>query len=94
MAAEERTRTEVHYLGQVQGVGFRQKTFAIASDYRVGGYVTNLSDGRVLVVAEGVADEVASFLAEVEASLKRFIDGASVRQAAATGEFQSFEIKY
>ncbi|MEM7384005.1 MAG: acylphosphatase [Verrucomicrobiota bacterium] len=45
----------VYYEGRVQGVGFRYTTKQIAKGYDVQGWVHNLPDGRVEMVA--VADE-------------------------------------
>ena len=45
-------RRRVCFNGDVQGVGFRYTTCQIAKDYTVGGYVKNLLDGRVEIVAE------------------------------------------
>ena len=46
-------RNTVHYTGHVQGVGFRYTTTTIAGKHNVAGYVQNLPDGRVRLVAEG-----------------------------------------
>jgi acylphosphatase len=63
MAPEQR---QVHFRGHVQGVGFRYTTREIAEGFDVVGYVQNLPDGRVLLVAEGEADELDAFLAAVQ----------------------------
>ncbi len=47
--------------GTVQGVGFRFFTQRIAAIHQVFGYVINLADGRVEVVAEGSYEKMESF---------------------------------
>ncbi|MBA0051795.1 acylphosphatase [Streptomyces sp. AJS327] len=60
---DEGVRMTAWVRGQVQGVGFRW--FTRASALRIGGlsgFVSNLSDGRVQVVAEGAGDRCAELL--------------------------------
>ncbi|MEO6811701.1 MAG: acylphosphatase [Isosphaeraceae bacterium] len=57
--ANERRRT--FYRGRVQGVGFRMATRSLARGFAVSGFVRNLEDGRVEVVAEGESDELDRF---------------------------------
>ena len=52
--------------GRVQGVGFRYQTEHVARSFDVTGYVRNLADGRVELMAEGDRDEVCRFLAAVD----------------------------
>ena len=52
----------VYYSGRVQGVGFRYTAQGLAADYTVAGYVRNLPNGDVELVAEGPADQVDAFL--------------------------------
>jgi acylphosphatase len=58
-------RKRVLYSGRVQGVGFRYTAQNIARGFPVAGSVRNLPDGRVELVAEGEAADVATFLAAV-----------------------------
>ena len=44
----------VLFQGHVQGVGFRYATHGLAQRFAVAGYVRNLADGRVELVAEGL----------------------------------------
>jgi len=47
--------------GQVQGVGYRFFAQRVAARHQVTGYVRNLADGRVEVVAEGLPDNIEGF---------------------------------
>jgi acylphosphatase len=53
----------VLYAGRVQGVGFRAIAADIARSYPVGGWVRNLTDGRVELWAEGPEADVTAYLA-------------------------------
>jgi acylphosphatase len=87
-------RHTVHYSGRVQGVAFRYTTEAIASRYDVTGFVRNLPDGRVELVAEGASDELDRFLRAVEDAMSRNISAIDTRQTTATGEFPTFTIAF
>ena len=52
--------------GGVPGRGIRYSTRHIAAGLRVTGYVQNLSDGRVLLVAEGPPGELDRLLAAID----------------------------
>ena len=89
----ENERREVHYDGRVQGVGFRYTTVEIAERFKVSGYVENLDDGRVSLVAEGEPAELDRFLAAVAERLKRYIAHVDERKRPAKGEFNGFFIR-
>jgi acylphosphatase len=59
MAVERR---RVYYSGRVQGVGFRFTAERLAQRFAVSGWVRNLDDGRVEVVAEGEPSELDAYL--------------------------------
>ena len=58
-------RTTVHFSGHVQGVGFRYTVMQVARGFEATGFVQNLADGRVLLVAEGEPREVDGMIAGV-----------------------------
>ena len=82
----------VHYSGRVQGVGFRATVASIAKGYRVTGWVRNLPDGRVRLLAEGAGEEVIRFLDAVRAYWHEHIDAADVEEREPTGAYRGFEI--
>jgi acylphosphatase len=56
----------VYYAGDVQGVGFRATAARLARRHpAVRGWVRNLPDGRVELLADGPAAAVEAFLADV-----------------------------
>jgi acylphosphatase len=63
----------VLFAGHVQGVGFRYTTHSLAQRFDVTGYVKNLPDGRVELVAEGAAAEVERFIGAVARQLAEHI---------------------
>ncbi len=96
----EMVRYTVYYTGTVQGVGFRYSTSHVAQRHDVAGYVQNLADGRVKLVAEGDAKDVEAFLQAVNEALSRYIQNRTVEHSHATGEFgqphaaDTFGIRY
>jgi acylphosphatase len=90
---ETHRRIDVHYSGTVQGVGFRYRARGIAQQFDVVGFVRNLEDGRVQIVAEGEKDELLEFLRDVDHQLARFIRDKNVVWLKSQGQFGSFEIR-
>lgn len=87
-------RRQIFYSGHVQGVGFRYTTRQIAGRYEVTGFVRNLPDGRVELVAEGTEAELTAFLAAVDERLGSHIRSTAIDRRGATGEFSSFQITH
>ncbi len=95
MLEEQRNeRREVLYSGTVQGVGFRYTARRIAARFAVTGYVRNLTDGRVRLVAEGSPAELNRFLAEVRDEFGPLIDDVETVTSPASGEFSRFDIRH
>lgn len=79
--------------GTVQGVGFRYSTLQIARRFSVKGYVRNLADGRVELVAEGDEATLEQFLAAVnEGPMRHYIHDRTIQFHPAEGRFEVFEI--
>jgi len=88
-------RVHVFYFGHVQGVGFRYSVQDIAMNLGVTGWVKNLEDGRVEVVAEGKHKALEEFLDKISKSyIGRYIKDTDVSREKSVGEFDSFKVAF
>ena len=87
-------RAHAYYEGRVQGVGFRFTVMGASRPYDVSGFVRNLRDGRVEVVAEGEEKEIRAFLEDVSTVMKGYIRNEDVSWQEHVGEFQEFSVEY
>jgi acylphosphatase len=90
-----RKTLRVHVQGMVQGVGFRYSTVREARRLGVSGYVRNLPDGSVEVVAEGEEER----LGRLASWLQHGPPGAHVRNADRRygpdqGFYRDFRVEY
>ncbi len=85
-------RRQIYYSGRVQGVGFRMTTRSHARRFSVTGFVRNLVDGRVELVAEGESDEIDRFLSSLRTAMTMNIRSEQCVEMPASGEFRDFEI--
>jgi len=87
-------QVQVFYSGRVQGVGFRFTCRDIVGELGVVGWVKNLSDGRVEVVAEGESRVLKNYLSRINQYFSRYIQDVDTQWFAATGELNDFGIKF
>jgi acylphosphatase len=74
----------VIYSGDVQGVGFRMTAYRLAERSGVAGFVRNLADGSVELLAEGEPAQVERFLAGVRSVMGNCIHSVEVRDEPPT----------
>ena len=80
--------------GTVQGVFFRDYTVGSAKENNVFGWVKNLSDGRVEIVAEGSPVNLIKFISLIKKGPKKAKVGEiELAEENETGKFNSFEQK-
>jgi acylphosphatase len=84
-------RVRVFADGRVQGVAYRYFAERCAAALGITGWVRNLPDGRVEVLAEGRGERIELFLDKLrEGPRLARVDGLDVVREAATGEFPDF----
>ena len=88
-------RLQAFFSGRVQGVGFRFTIENLSNNHPITGFVRNLPDGRVEVVAEAEQSELDDFLKAIQKShLGRYIQNCQVQWSEATDEFKEFEVRF
>ncbi len=84
----------VYFSGNVQGVGFRYTTYHISHRFDVKGFVRNLADGRVQVVAEGQPSEIDAFVDAIQDRMRGMIRETESNEAPASGRYNEFDIAH
>ena len=84
-------RLTAYISGKVQKTGFRARVVSIARDFGLSGYVQNLDDGRVKLIAEGEDYDLESLLAAINIK-NTLIQVADIQKdySAASNDFQGF----
>lgn len=86
----EPIRRKVLFYGRVQGVGFRYTTVSIARRYPVVGYVRNLPNGSVELIAEARALVLDQFVADIAAQFAGYIQNREIYDVARDEVFDTF----
>jgi acylphosphatase len=82
--------------GRVQGVGYRYFVTDCARENGVSGFVKNMPDGSVTIVAEGSDDALDTFVRMVQTHSNKTIrvDALEITRSEPTGEFSGFAIRW
>jgi acylphosphatase len=94
MTGEATFFLRVLFAGRVQGVGFRWSTQSVAKGFAITGYVKNLHDGTVELMAEGEVSEARGFLDALRSRMSGYVENCEVTEGTATRRYQEFSIAY
>lgn len=88
-------RAHLDIMGKVQGVGFRANTRREARKLGLTGWVRNLSDGSVEVVAEGKKEDIVSLISWArEGPRLAKVKNVEVERDEYRNEFEVFSVRY
>jgi acylphosphatase len=80
--------------GEVQGVGFRFFAQRVAARHQVVGYVRNLADGRVEVLAEGTPEGIEGFKHDLAAGPQHaLVENVEELNLEPSGHFLTFRVE-
>ena len=90
----EKMRLHATIRGYVQGVSFRYYTFKRAQSLGLVGWVRNIGDGGVEVVAEGEREALDQFLAWLQRGPPAAdVENVEAQWETTTGKFRQFEVR-
>jgi acylphosphatase len=84
----------IYVSGKVQGVFFRDNTVEVAKKLGITGWVRNLNDGRVEIVAEGSKEKLEEFIEWLKKGpiFSKVVD-LTIEEETFSGAFSSFQKK-
>jgi Acylphosphatases len=92
---EKLVRVHIFVEGLVQGVFFRSTTRSVAKKYNIKGWVKNLPDGRVEIVAEGREEDIKKLIEFCKRGPPAaIVTDVQIFWEEYKGEFDDFEIRY
>lgn len=95
MGENQNYRLHAYITGRVQGVGFRYHALQSAKDYQLKGWVRNLHDGRVEVLAEGPHEDLNRLLGDLrKGPISADVTDVDYEFSNARGDFNGFNVRY
>ncbi len=82
------------FIGQVQGVGFRYTAHRIAGRYELTGFVRNLPDGSVEILAQGVPRDIEDFLRDIRNVFTGYITETEINEVSPDPKYKDFRITF
>lgn len=90
----EQTAKHILFSGQVQGVGFRYTANRIARRYNLTGFVQNLPDGDVEILAQGSEQDIKKYIADIQDSFKGYIQDTKMERVPCNARHTDFRIAF
>ncbi len=82
------------FSGQVQGVGFRFTAFNMAHRHQLTGFVRNLPDGSVEMLAQGTAEAVDDCIRDIEEEFSGYIRETKTEEIPPNPQYKDFKITF
>ncbi len=82
------------FAGQVQGVGFRYTAERIARRYELTGFVRNLPDGSVEMLAQGAGQDIEDFLRDIRNTFTGYIRETQIEEVLPNPKYKDFRITF
>lgn len=82
------------FIGRVQGVGFRFTAHRMASRYRLAGFVRNLRDGTVEMLAQGPAEDIEDCVQDIKEAMAGYVRETVIDEVPLDPKYTDFRITF
>ena len=88
------TARHIIFTGRVQGVGFRFTAFHIAKRCRLTGFVRNLLNGTVEMVAQGASDDIDDCIRGIKETYQGAATETKIDEIPLNSQYTDFKITF
>ena len=88
------TAKRIIFVGRVQGVGFRFTAYNVANRYGLTGWVRNILDGSVEMLAQGPSDDIDDCLRDINNTLADYIRETKIEEIPPSPQYKDFKITF
>jgi len=82
------------FIGRVQGVGFRFTTYRIANLHQLFGFVRNVPDGTVEMLAQGQPEDIDNCINDIKESFTGYIRETKIEEMPPNTRYTDFKITF
>jgi len=84
----------VIFIGRVQGVGFRFTTHRMASRHQLAGFVRNMPDGTVEMLAQGSAQDIDDCIQDIKDYFGDYLRETRIQEIPPDPKYKDFRITF
>jgi len=84
----------VVFIGRVQGVGFRFTAHRMAQRHQLTGFVRNLPDGSVEMLAQGSAHDIDNCIRDIKDYFGDYLRKAEIQEVPPDPKYNDFRIAF
>jgi acylphosphatase len=88
------TAKHIIFIGSVHGVGFRYTARSMANNCRLAGFVRNLPDGSVEMLAQGSSEDVDDCINQIERYFGSYIEQTRTKDLPPNPKYTDFRITF
>jgi acylphosphatase len=88
------TARHVIFIGRVQGVGFRFTALRIAQRHQLTGFVRNLPDGTVEMLAQGPAGDIDDCIQDINDYFGDYLRETRIQEIPTDPKYKDFRITF